>query len=280
MIGRRGLLLRALSAFDLAGWDLLGKQRGESLARMLGCTASQVPAYASGGYYYEGSDPEVEVEREVSHHLKLGFSDFKLKFGRLPLRDDIARVRVAREMIGPSGRIALDLNNKWSSVAEALPALDALAELEIWWIEEPFSPDDVESHAQLTTRSSIPVATGEIEATRWAFADLLQRGAAHVLQPDACVLGDVSEWLDVAHAAEAFAVPVAPHWHANVHAPLVAASRNGLTVEYFDYRTEVFNFERLIANPLEVDRGALVLSDLPGLGLVFDESAIECWTLR
>ena len=279
LIGRRGLVLRALSAFDLAGWDLLGKQRGRSLAQMLGCTSLRAPAYASGGYYYADSDPLVEIEREVAHHLELGFRDFKVKFGRLNLEEDLARVRLAREMIGPGGRLALDLNNRWASLAEALPALDALAELGIWWVEEPFAPDDIESHVQLAGRSAIPIATGELEATRWAFADLIRRGAAHVLQPDACVLGGVSEWLDVARTAEAFVLPVAPHWHANIHAPLVAASRNGLTVEYFDHTMGVFNFQRLVANPLEVRDGALVLQELPGLGVVFDDVAVQRWSL-
>ncbi len=195
---------------------------------MLGCTADQAPAYASGGYYYEGFDPLSEIEREFTHFLELGFTDFKLKFGRLALPQDLARVRRAREIVGPDARVALDLNNRWASLADSLPVLEALGEYDIWWIEEPFSPDGIESHRQLSARSAIPVATGEIEATRWAFADLLRQDAAHILQPDACVLGGISEWLDVARAAEAFACPLAPHWHANVHAPLVAA------VEYFE----------------------------------------------
>lgn len=280
LIGRRGLVLRALSAFDLAGWDLLGKQRDESLARMLGSSASEAPAYASGGYYYDDSDPLVELERELTHYRELGFTDYKLKFGRLALTTDLARVKLAREIVGPTARIALDLNNRWSSLGEALPALEALRELDIWWVEEPFSPDDVDSHRQLAARSSIPIATGEIEATRWAFADLLRRAAAHILQPDACVVGGITEWIDIARAAEAFACPVAPHWHANVHAPLVAASVNGLTVEYFDQRMEVFNFEKLLANPLEVRDGRLVLSQLPGLGVVFDPAALEAGESR
>lgn len=277
LIGRRGLVMRALSAFDLAAWDLLGKQQGQSLSRMLGTTATEVPAYASGGYYYEGSDPLAEVEREVGHYLGLGFTDFKLKFGGLPLARDLERVRLARELVGAEGRIALDLNNRWTSLAEAMPAVEALAELGIWWLEEPFSPDDVPSHRQLAVRSPIPIATGEIEATQAAFAQLVRSDAAQILQPDACVVGGISEWLGIARTAEAFALPVAPHWHANVHAPLVAASPNGLTVEYFDQRMDIFNFDRLIANPPEVRQGQLRLSALPGIGVVFDEMALKRW---
>lgn len=277
LIGRRGLLLRALSAFDLAAWDLQGKRRDEPLARMLGSTAKDVLAYASGGYYYPRTDPLSEVERELNHYLEMGFESFKLKFGGLPLAADVARVRRARELVGPDAPIALDLNNKWRSIAEALPALDALAGLGIWWLEEPFAPDNVEGHRELAARSPIPVATGELEATRWGFAQLLEHDAAQILQPDACVIGGVGEWLDAAGGAELRNRPVAPHWHANVHAPLVAAARNGLTVEYFDHRMGVFNFERLLANPLQVAGGRIALPDEPGLGMVFDAAALERW---
>src|SRR5690606_24229033 len=106
---------------------------------------------------------------------------------------------------------------------EALRAARAFAAFDPWWLEEPLGPDDVGGHARLVARSPVTIATGEIEATRWAFGDLLHRRAAEILQPDACVIGGVTEWRRVAAAAGAFGHVVVPHWHANVHAQLAAA---------------------------------------------------------
>jgi L-alanine-DL-glutamate epimerase-like enolase superfamily enzyme len=278
LIGRRGAVMRALSAVDIACWDLRGRRSGEPLARTLGTEATSVAAYASGGYY-RTDDELADLRSQVEHYLELGFSDFKIKFGRIPLRRDVARVALARELIGPEGRLALDVNNGWRGLAEALAAVRALEELDIWWIEEPFSPDDVDNHRRLAGRSSIAIATGEIEATRWGFGGLIRAEAAHVLQPDACVAGGITEWLRIAHAADAFGLSVAPHWHANLHAPLVAATPNADVVEYFDVRQGVFNFERLVANPLRVRDGRIALASEPGTGVVLDPEAVERWTV-
>jgi L-alanine-DL-glutamate epimerase-like enolase superfamily enzyme len=276
LIGRRGAVIRALSAVDIGCWDLRGKLAGESLQRLLGSDASEVPAYASGGYY-RTEDHLGDMRSQVQHYLDLGFVDFKIKFGRLPLAQDIERVRLARELIGPQGRLALDINNAWRNLAQALPAVHALAELDVWWIEEPFAPDDLASHRALTERSPVPIATGEIEATRWGFAQLIEQRAAHVLQPDVCVVGGISEFMKIAYAAACFSLPIAPHWHANLHAPLVAASPSGEVVEYFDAALGIFNFEQLVSNPLVVEQGRIQLLDEPGIGVDFDEQALERW---
>lgn len=273
LLGRRGAVLRALSAVDIALWDLIGKRRREPLHRMLGSAATSVRAYASGGYY-RGGDPLDDLRAQLEHYVALGFTDYKIKFGRLGLREDIARVRVAREVVGADARLAVDINNGWPDLAAALPACRALAEFDVWWIEEPFSPDDLANHAALAERCPIPIATGELEATRWGFAALIERRAAHILQPDACVAGGISEFVKIAHAADAFSLPIAPHWHANLHAPLVAAAPSGMTVEYFDAACNIFNFERLVANPVSIADGRIVLSDEPGIGVIIDREAL------
>ncbi len=279
LVGRRGAVIRALSAVDIACWDLRGKLAGQSLQRMLGSDVAEVPAYASGGYY-KTEDHLEDLRDQVQHYLDRGFVDFKIKFGRLPLAQDLPRVQLARELIGPEGRLALDINNGWLNLAQSLPAVYALAEHDIWWIEEPFAPDDVANHRALAERSPVPIATGETEATRWGFAQLIEQRAAHVLQPDACVAGGISEFMKIANAAACFSLPVAPHWHANLHAPLVAASPTGDVVEYFDASLGVFNFEDLVSNPLVVEQGRIQLCDDPGIGVSFDEQALERWRVR
>jgi len=279
LIGRRGALLRMLSAVDIALWDLNARKAGLPLRNLLGGARDTVDAYASGGYYRPG-DPRENVVAELERYRDLGFDDYKLKFGRLPLREDCRRVEAARELLGPNARIALDLNNGWGTLAEAVQALRALEPFDIWWIEEPFLPDDLENHSRLVARSPIPIATGEIEATRWGFAQLVNQRAAHILQPDACVAGGVTEWKRIAELAAAHEIPVAPHWHANLHAQLAAATQNCLTVEYFALDEGIYNFEQLVANRLVVEGGRIRLDTTPGIGVALDWEAVAHHTIE
>jgi L-alanine-DL-glutamate epimerase-like enolase superfamily enzyme len=274
LVARGGGFARALSAVDIAGWDLLGRRANLPLRVLLGGTSTAVDAYASGGYYREG-DPERHVIDEVHHYLELGFRDYKMKVGGRPLHEDLVRVRAARETLGASGRLALDANNAWSCAAEALRAARAFAEYDIWWLEEPLAPDDVEGHAAIRHSSPIPVATGELLSNRSEFAPLIQYAAADILQPDAGVLGGITEWLRVAGAAATFGIELAPHWHANLHAQLSAATPNCVTVEYFAGATGIYNFEELVANPLVIEDGRIQLDEEPGIGVRLDLEAVD-----
>jgi L-alanine-DL-glutamate epimerase-like enolase superfamily enzyme len=280
LVGRRGGLIRALSALDIALWDLLGQATGVPLRGLLGSARRSVPAYASGGYYRPG-DPVENIRDEVARQRARGFADYKMKVGGLPLAEDEARVAAARDALGPTGRLALDANNAYASVAEAIKAADAFAPHDIWWFEEPLVPDDIDGHAQLAARGPIPIATGEIEATAWGFGHLLRARAAHIHQTDACVCGGVGEWMKAAHAAAAFGVQVAPHWHHNLHAQLAAAVSNGLVVEHFALDEGVYNFEELVdpATRAVVAEGMIVLNDLPGIGIRLDPDAVARFTL-
>jgi L-alanine-DL-glutamate epimerase-like enolase superfamily enzyme len=282
LAGRRGVLLRAISAVDIALWDLRAKTCGVPLAVLLGGSVTRpVPAYASGGYYRpeDGSHAEA-VAHEIEANRHAGFTDHKIKVGGLPLEQDVARVSAASEAVGEHGRLALDANNAYRSVGEALRAARAFeraaGEHGLWWFEEPLSPDDIAGHAELARILDTPIATGELHQTRWEFAQLIERRAADVLQPDAGVLGGVSEWLRVAHAASTFGLQVAPHWHANLHAQLAAAVPNTLAIEHFDLGKDIYNFERLLTDEtrLQIRDGAAHLSDRPGIGIEFDETAV------
>ncbi|MCZ7590448.1 MAG: mandelate racemase/muconate lactonizing enzyme family protein [Gaiella sp.] len=273
LLGRRGAVLRALSAVDVAAWDRAARAAGEPLWRFLGGTRAEIPAYASGGYYRDG-DAVANVRTEVERYRARGFHDYKMKVGRLSLDEEVERVRAAREALAPDARLALDANNAWTDVDTALRAAEAFAPFEIWWLEEPFLPDDVAAHAELAQRSPIPIATGEIEATRWAFADILRQRAAAILQQDAGVCGGVGIWLEIARDAAAAGVDVAPHWHANLHAHLASAAENCVCIEYFALEEDVYNFEALVSSPLRVENGFAILGDAPGLGFDFDPGAV------
>jgi L-alanine-DL-glutamate epimerase-like enolase superfamily enzyme len=279
LVGRRGALLRAISAVDLALWDLLGREAALPLYRLLGGWRDSVPCYASGGYYKAGEEPLPAIRAEMERYAALGFTDFKMKVGA-DLGLDVQRVRAAREVIGPRARLALDANNAYRTVHEALRAARAFESGDPWWFEEPLSADNNAGHAELARVLDVPVATGEIHQTRWEFRDLLERRAADILQPDAGVLGGVSEWMRVAHAAEVMDVPVAPHWHADVHVHLAAAVRNCLTVEYFRVDEDIYNFERVLAERLLPAGGQIPLPQRPGIGLALDEDAVRRFTVE
>lgn len=288
LIGRRGGMLRAISAVDIALWDLRARRCGQPLARLLGgSTERPLPAYASGGYYRseDGSAPEA-VRTEIAASRKLGFRDHKIKVGGLPVAEDAERVAAAIETIGGNGRLALDANNAYATAAEAMRAArafeDAAGADGLWWFEEPLAPDDVAGHAQLATALETPVATGEIHQTRWDFAQLIERRAADILQPDAGVVGGISEYLRIAHAAETFNLPIAPHWHANLHAQLAAAVPGTLTIEYFELANDIYNFEALVSEDsrLRIEDGRVVLGDRPGIGIELDEQAVAAYALE
>jgi L-alanine-DL-glutamate epimerase-like enolase superfamily enzyme len=201
----------------------------------------------------------------------------KMKIGRIDVGEDAERIGAAREAIGPTVELMLDANNAWKNVAEAVSALDRFTPYQPAWIEEPFGPDDIESHAQLARLTEIPVATGEIEAGRWRHEELLVRGAAAILQTDAAVCGGISEWRRIATTAERFGVSMAPHWFHDLHVHLTAATPNATYVEFFP-DSAVLNFRRLIDHQLETRDGRLLLPTRPGLGFDFDEQAVAEFT--
>lgn len=286
LTGRRGVVLRAISAVDIAMWDLAARRAGVPLAVLLGGSTAPVPAYASGGYYKPDEGPwPAAVRREIEQNLADGFHDHKIKVGGLSIAQDAARVAAAVGVMPEGDRLALDANNAYRDHAEAWRALRAFEEAAgsrgLWWFEEPLCPDDPDGHRRLREKSVTPIATGEIAGTRWDFRALIAGPAADILQPDAGVLGGVTEYLRVAHAAELHDLPVAPHWHANLHVHLAAATRC-LAVEYFSPGKDIYNFETLLTadSRLEAIGGQLIVSDRPGLGIELDPEAVERYRIR
>ncbi len=271
--GRRGAALRAMSAVDIALWDLQGKLTGLPCAQLMGLYRDRVPAYASGGYYFSG-DPIRHIEDEVAGWMAAGFQAIKIKVGGAPLDVDVARVGAARRMAGNGVELMLDANNAWRDTYSALRAIRRFEEFGIAWIEEPLSPDNHAGHRQLKERCSIPVATGEIEATRWGFAELIRTDAADVLQPDAAVVGGFTEWQRIAHTASSFDLPVAPHWFSDLHVHCVASAPNGLWIEHFT-DSQILNVMQLFERSLQVRDGWAAVPSEPGLGLILDETAID-----
>lgn len=270
--GRTGSVMRALSAIDIALWDRNARAANLPLHKYLGGHSDRVRAYASGGYYLEGKGVH-GVHDEMSSYLDLGFSAVKMKVGRVSASEDADRIAAARDAIGPDVLLMLDANNAWNDLPTALRALNLWEKYDPYFIEEPFSPDDITNHARLARSTPIQVATGEIEAGKWRVKELLDAEAAIILQSDAAVCGGVTELRHIANIADAYGVTLAPHWFHDLHAPLAGAFTNATFVEYF-VGHDVFNFGKLIDRQLKLDGGDILLHSGPGLGFDFDEDAL------
>jgi L-alanine-DL-glutamate epimerase-like enolase superfamily enzyme len=272
--GRVGAVMRGISILDTALWDLNARSVGLPLHHYLGAVVEdRVPAYASGGYYLEGKTPE-KLGKEMESYVKQGFKAVKMKVGRLSPSEEEARVKAARKAIGEDILLTLDANNAWRDLPTALEYVRRFEAYNPYWIEEPFSPDAIDLHAALARQTKINVATGEMEAGRWRFRELIDAGGVAILQSDAAVCGGITEWRRISAYADLKGITVCPHWMHDLHAPLVAATPNARFVEFF-LDDQVLNFRRLINKQLTFKNGDLILHKTPGLGFEFDEAAVK-----
>lgn len=279
LIGRAGAVMRALSAVDIALWDLNARSVGLPLYKYLGAaTLDRVPAYGSGGYYWAGKTVD-DVANEMLAFVRQGYDAVKMKVGRLSPAAEEERLRAVREAIGPDVHLMLDANNAWADLPAAMRYVERFEKYSPYWIEEPFLPDDIDNHAALARRTPIMIATGEIEAGRWRFKEILDKGAAAVLQADSIVCGGITEFRKIAATAASYGVPVSPHaWH-DVHVHLVASTANATYVEFMP-DDHIVNFRNLLDVQVEAKDGYLLLPQRPGLGFTFDPSAIERFCVR
>ena len=202
--GRKGLAIMAISAVDIALWDLLGQVRGEPLYRLLGGRVHEsLPVYATGN--------------EVAWYRDLGFTRFKLAMPHGPADGwegctaNVALVEGARELAGPDADIMLDCYMAWD-VEYTLRMAELLRPYRVRWIEECLPPDDYAGYTELTRRvEGMAVATGEHEYTRWGFRELLERRCCHIVQPDLAWCGGITEARRIAALASSWSVPVIPH---------------------------------------------------------------------
>ncbi|MBI2941291.1 MAG: mandelate racemase/muconate lactonizing enzyme family protein [Chloroflexi bacterium] len=272
LIGRRGLSTRVISAIDIALWDLRGKVMNQPLSRLLGGYRDRVPTYIAGGYYEDGKGLR-ELAEEMEQNLRLGARAVKMKIGGASIREDVERVRVVRETVGPDVKLMVDANCAYRFY-EAIQIARRIEEYDIFWFEEPVAPDDYEGHAQLARATTIPIATGENEYTRYGFRDLIERRCAAILNADAHILGGITEFMKVVALAQAHDLDVAPHGSQEVHVHLVAAIANGLIVEFYRDSVDPM-WGRIYTETLQLDKdGYLLAPNRPGLGFAPNDEAL------
>lgn len=280
--GRKGAVVRAISGVDIALWDIRGKRAGLSLHQMAGGFRDEMPVYISGGHYFKGAGIEGLIE-EMTPAVERGFKGVKIRVGRLSVLEETKRVAALREALGPEMKIMVDANCAWDRIT-AMQMVRHLEPYNIFWMEEPISPDDYEGYAQLRTATTIPIAAGENEYTRYGFKELIARGCVDIIQPDVTRMGGVTEWLRVANVATTWGVPIAPHAVHEVHSSLVAAIPNGLILEFFNASHPQHEFlDQLILEPREAkvaENGFVKIQKKPGIGLTFNENLIQQYEVK
>jgi L-rhamnonate dehydratase len=280
--GRSGVAVAAISALDIACWDLHGKAEGKAVVDLLGGRAqTRVPCYVSRLYALEDLD---ELADEARRWVAAGFTRMKQRFGFGPkdglggLRRNVELVRTVREAVGDDVELAADAYMGWD-VGYAVEAAKRLRDLELAWIEEPLLPHDLAGYAELRRRCPWQRwSGGEHAYTKWEFQRLLEPRAVDILQPDVNRAGGITEALKVCALAETAGVPVVPHSNEahNLHVIFSRSATVCPLVEYFpDVEPDTGNelFWKLFRGTPRAEAGELVLPDAPGLGIEIDHEA-------
>ena len=276
--GRKGIGMVAISAVDIALWDLLGKAVGQPVYRLLGGrTKPRIPVYASRLYATELG----ELAAEARRYKDQGFKAMKLRFGWGPvdgaagMQRNVDLVRAVREAVGNEIDVMADAYMGWT-LDYAKRMLPLLEPFHLRWLEEPVIPDELHGYAELKSYGRIPIAGGEHEFALSGFLDLLQARAVDYIQFDTNRVGGITQARKIAALAEAHAVPVIPHAGQMHNYHLVMASFNSPMAEYFPIvDVEVGNelFWYLFAGEPKAKDGYIDLADdVPGLGLTIDEA--------
>ena len=279
--GRKGIGMAAISAVDIALWDLLGKSAKQPVYRLLGGgTKARIPVYASRLYATEKS----ELAAEATRYKEAGYKAMKLRFGWGPvdgaagMQRNLDVVRTVREAVGSDIDVMADAYMGWT-LDYAKRMLPLLEPFQLRWLEEPVIPDDIQGYAELKSYGRIPIAGGEHEFTLYGFRDLLQARAVDYIQFDTNRVGGITQARKIAALAEAYSVPVIPHAGQMHNYHVAMASFNSPMAEYFPMvEVEVGNelFWYLFKGEPKAKDGFIDLDDhLPGLGLTIDEAKLK-----
>lgn len=262
-VGGAGVTTHALSALDIAYWDLLGKSLGVPLVDLLGRVRDRVPLYGSGINLNKSVE---EVVEQVRRWQALGYQAAKVKVGKADLEEDVERIAKIREAVGYFP-LAVDANQGWS-YPEALRAFRRFEQFDLLWIEEPLPSDDVAGHIRLREHTNTPVGLGENVYNVSQFAQYIESGAVDFVQADLGRVGGITGYLDIATVARTHNLPMTPHFVLELSATLLAAVPN---ISYAEV-TDGGRWEELgIVSAAGTERdGFYIPSDRPGNGLEFN----------
>ncbi|MEX0405963.1 mandelate racemase/muconate lactonizing enzyme family protein [Aquibium sp. LZ166] len=275
-LSRRGLTVAAISAVDIALWDILGKSLGQPVWQLLGGRkADRLPAYASGGW----AQADKIGDQLKSYISSGGFKAVKMRVGAMDGAPHVSatRVKAAREALGPDVEIMVDAHGTYT-VGDAKRFMHLAEDCDLAWFEEPVIGDDKPGMAEVRAASTIPIAAGESETTRFAFRDLAVHGAVDIFQPDPAFCGGITEAMRIGAIASAFNLRFAPHlwagapcFFAGLH--ICAASPASFIIEFSLGANPMIH--DLVEEEVAARDGMVEIPDRPGLGFTISEKFLE-----
>ena len=287
--GQKGAAIEAISAIDLALWDIGGKALGMPVYQMLGGAArKEVQPYATGFYRTRDSTDKTLIE-EAERYQSQGFLGMKVKVG-FGVERDARLVKAIRKAIGPRTALMIDANHAYNA-CDAIALARRIEQCDIAWFEEPVPPEDLDGYCEVKRKTSIPIAGGEAEFTRYGFARLLAARAVDIVQPDCCASGGLSEASHIATLATIHNIRCCPHiWgsaialqaglHLAFSLPDYPDSLNPAPV-WLEYdRTPNIFREELNLHKLNMENGKIKLEQLPGLGLEVNRQLIARYQVK
>ena len=270
LLGVHNIVLFAMSGIDMAAWDALAQAQNLPLVRLLGGAPRPVLAYNSNGL---GIMPLKPLLKEAVELVEAGFGALKLRLGRPSAAEDLAALRAVRKAIGPAVTLMVDFN-QGLSVAEAIRRGRMIdAEGGVLWIEEPVRADDFAGCARVAREVATPIQIGENFMGPEQMAQALAAGACDYVMPDAQRIGGVTGWMRAAALAQAAGVEMSSHLFPEASAHLLAVTPTCHYLEYVDWANPV------LAAPLELRNGQVLIPARPGIGLGWDEKAVKRYAI-
>ncbi len=266
-----GLVTRAVSAIDVALWDIRGKALGQPVYRLLGGFADRVPAYASG-HLWRTYDLDM-LAKTGPEIVESGFRAMKFRMGGEDSdAKEIERMRVMRHSVGDDITLMVDINQGWD-INTTLRIGRRMADYNLYWLEDPVHYQDYAGYARIADALDTPIATGEYHYGTVPFRHMLENRSLDIVMVDLLRVGGLTGFMKVAHMAEIYNLPVVSHLATEVLAHAIAAAPNGIYVEHMPWTFDLFTTEPVIED------GMIVLPQTPGLGVEFDEDKLTKYTV-
>ncbi len=278
-LGRRSISTRSISALDIALWDIRSKAAKMPLYQLLGGYRDSVPCYIAGGYYAEGKGIK-ELQKEMEEYVSWGVKNVKMKVGVLSMKEDARRVKAVRQAIGDDVRLMVDANCAYRSY-EAVEFGRRIEEYEPYWFEEPVIQDDYEGMRMFGEKSRIPLAAGENEYTIYGFRDLINQSKPDILNPDACSMGGITQYLKICAYAQAHGTALSPHGQQQVHVHLDCGVPEVIMAEFYppQYDAKIYDSFK---NPLHFNAkdGTVSPGSAAGAGLDINQEFLKEYRIK